>query len=389
MSNNSNFLNTSHQTLVWFAEQDATGALELRPGFQRRPVWTMEEKAFLIDSILRGYPVPEIYIQSRDDGQSRTIAVVDGQQRLRACLEFMVDAFAIEFAESKLLPLHSLIDTPWMSKRFSELSDDERMRLRRYKLIVRDLEDAEDAQVRHLFHRLNQSNVSLNAQELRFSIYQGGLLKLVETLVEHKAWDHIRMFTKLQQRRMLDSEYISELVVGHMHFPQNKKDDLDEYYRRYSVSMPESEAILSRFDAVLNALIELFPSPHMDRTRWYRKSDFYTLLLAVTRGKIPLMDGSLVHIKPQLVRFSELVSAAAVSDEPDAIRQYRDAVERASTDRGRRLRREEALLAFLDGSELHSDAADTLESEIAPEDLLDQDERLEYEDVPIDGWARP
>ncbi len=47
------FLNTSHQTIGWFADQNKLGHLILRPPFQRRPVWTEEEKAFLIDSILR------------------------------------------------------------------------------------------------------------------------------------------------------------------------------------------------------------------------------------------------------------------------------------------------------------------------------------------------
>lgn len=382
MANNTNFLNTSHQTLAWFAEQNDTGALDLRPGFQRRPVWTNEEKAFLIDSILRGYPVPEVYVQSIDDGIKQVTAVVDGQQRLRAILEFMADEFPITFDVNKLGPLHSLEDTPWFSKKFTQLNDEERLTLRKYKLIVRDLEDAADQQVRHLFHRLNQSNVALNSQELRYSIYQGGLLSAVELLVQHKAWDHIRMFTKLQQRRMLDSEYVSELVVGHLHFPQNKKDDLDEYYRRYAAKLPGSEDIIATFNACLDALIDAFPKAHMDGTRWYKKSDFYTLLLAMTRGNIRLVDGSVAHLKPLLVEFSDLVSGPAREDEPASVRTYRDAVERAATDRGRRVRREEALLAFLAGQSL----AGGPNALPAPDTSEDVDDELdeEYEDVPMD-----
>lgn len=381
MANSTNFLNTSHQNLAWFVEQNESGSLELRPGFQRRPVWTDEEKAFLIDSVLRGYPIPEVYVQSLDDGTKQAVAVVDGQQRLRACLEFMANEFPCTFDVNKLNPLHSLADTPWFGKKFSQLEDDERLRIRKYKLIVRDLEDADESQVRHLFHRLNQSNVALNSQELRYSIYQGGLLSAVEALVKHRAWDHIRMFTKLQQRRMLDSEYISELVIGHLHFPQNKKDDMDEYYRRYANDLPGSDKILQTFDDCLGALIDAFPKAHMDGTRWYRKSDFYTLLLAMTRGKIPLVDGSISHLKDRLVEFSDLVSSPPRDGEPDAVSTYREAVERAATDRGRRVRREEALLAFLAGRDL----ADTHVPEPS-DDAEDADNELEeeYEDVPLD-----
>ncbi|WP_108249946.1 DUF262 domain-containing protein [Planctomonas deserti] len=381
MANSSNFLNTSHQTLAWFAEQNDAGTLDLRPGFQRRPVWVNEEKAFLIDSVLRGYPVPEVYVQSIDDGLRQVVAVVDGQQRLRACLEFMADAFAVTFDTNKLAPLHSLADTPWFSKKFSQLTETERLRIRKYKLIVRDLEDAEDKQVRHLFHRLNQSNVALNAQELRYSIYQGGLLAAVESLVKHKAWDHIRMFTKLQQRRMLDSEYVSELVIGHLHFPQNKKDDLDEYYRRYAAGLPGADAVLEVFNRSLNALVDAFPLPHMDRTRWYRKSDFYTLLLMITRGQIPLVDGSIAHIKSRLVEFSDLVSAPPRDGEPLAVSTYRESVERAATDRGRRMRREEALLAFLNDADLSE--ASTVPLPVDDEEDTDSLLEQEYEDVPL------
>lgn len=383
MANDTNFLNTSHQTLKWFADQNDNGSLELRPGFQRRPVWTNEEKAFLLDSVLRGYPIPEVYVQSIDDGEKQRIAVVDGQQRLRACLEFMADGYPLTFDLNKLGPMHSLEDTPWYAKRFSQLSDQERLRIRKYKLIVRDLEDAGDLQVRHLFHRLNQSNVVLNSQELRYSIYQGGLLATVEVLVKHRAWDHIRMFTKLQQRRMLDSEYVSELVIGHLHFPQNKKDDLDEYYRRYAADLPGSDSVQNIFDEALNALIEAFPKPHMDGTRWYRKSDFYTLLLAITRGMIPLVDGSIAHLKSRLVEFSDLVSGPARDGEPDAVSVYREAVERAATDRGRRLRREEALLAFLEDRPVVSGTSVPEPSEA--EEEVDSESEQEYEDVPVEA----
>lgn len=374
------FLNTSHQTLKWFADKDAAGLLELRPGFQRRPVWTDPEKAFLIDSILRGYPIPEVYVQSVETDDGDRWDVVDGQQRLRACLEFFADAYPITFDVNKLAPMHSLADTPWYGKRFSELDEEEKTRFRRYKLIVRDLEEAGEEQVRHLFHRLNQSNVVLNAQELRFSIYQGGLIDLAEALVAHPAWDHFRMFTKQQRRRMLDTEYVSELVIGHLHFPQNKKDDLDEYYRRYAASLPGADKVEERFDAVLRSIVRAYPRPQMGGTRWYRKSDFYTLFLALTRGTIPMVDGSIEHLVERLNEFSDLVSHPAREGEPEAVTVYREAVERAATDRGRRVRREEALVAFLNEENLPHQPSSAV---VGLDDELESDDD-EYDDTPLD-----
>ena len=382
------FLNTSHQIVGWFADQNELGRLVLRPPFQRRPVWTEEEKAFLVDSILRGYPVPEIYIfsaPSTDGAASDVISVVDGQQRLRACLEFLSDGFPVTFDTHKLEPLYTLADTPWFNKRFSQLTDVEKNGFRRYKLIVRDLEGVNDDEIRHMFHRLNQSNVSLNDQELRYSMYHGGLLDVVEQLVKREEWDQIRIFTQMQRRRMLDSEYISELVIGYLHWPQNKKDNIDNYYRQYAADFPFKEEVVRRFSEVLEYLSKVFPGPRMSGTRWYRKSDFYTLFLAIARGKIGMDVDIVDRLRQQLTEFSALVKAELSADESSPVRQYRDAVERAATDRARRTRREAALIAFLEGG--HGAAADNgvAEADEANDvddgtDLADEDE--EYADRP-------
>ncbi len=280
-------------------------------------------------------------------------------------------------------PLHSLEDTPWYGKRFSGLKPDEQRRFQRYKLIVRDLEDAEDDAVRHLFYRLNQSNVSLNAQELRFSIYKAGVLGLVEEVVERPEWDHFRFFTKQQRRRMLDSEYVSELVIGYLHWPQNKKDNLDAYYRQYASGLPAADEVLQAFGRTLTILREAFPAPHFGGTRWYRKSDFYTLFLAIARGVLPVPENDLTDFASRLSHFSDLVSRPPVAGEPASVTSYREAVERAATDRGRRMRREQSLVAFMVHSPL-VEGLDEMPAEVTDEELeqdaADEAADEEYED---------
>jgi hypothetical protein len=348
-----------------------------------------EEKAFLIDTILRGYPVPEIYVYttpSTDELASDVVSIVDGQQRLRACLEFLADQFPVVFDTHKLEPLYTLADTPWFNKRFSELNDEQKNNFRRYRLIVRDLEGVSDDEIRHMFHRLNQSNVTLNAQELRYSMYQGGLLEVAEQLVKREEWDEFRIFTQMQRRRMLDSEYVTELIIGYLHWPQNKKDNIDNYYRQYSGGFPFGEQVINRFSEVLEYLSKVFPRPRMSGTRWYRKSDFYTLFLAIARGKIGTDANRIDTLRNSLTEFSRLVESPSTADEPEAIQIYREAVERAATDRSRRIRRELALIAFLEDAghvSADADAAQSDEADDSDEDTgPNADEDEEYEDRP-------
>src|SRR3954454_132212 len=91
------FLNTTHRTILQLRKWLEEGELELKPPYQRNPVWLEPQKAALIDTILRGYPIPEIYMQDTvtTDGDEMHY-VVDGQQRIRACLEFISGNYSLD-----------------------------------------------------------------------------------------------------------------------------------------------------------------------------------------------------------------------------------------------------------------------------------------------------
>ena len=90
------FLETTNQTISWFVKRDVADELTIQPAFQRNPVWSNAQKAYLIDTILKGYPIPEIYMQfSTDATGDDEYILVDGQQRIRACLEFVEDEFEL------------------------------------------------------------------------------------------------------------------------------------------------------------------------------------------------------------------------------------------------------------------------------------------------------
>jgi uncharacterized protein with ParB-like and HNH nuclease domain len=81
-----------------FVSWQREGTLKLNPNFQRRPVWRKGAKSYLIDTIIRGLPVPIIFLRDlRTDIKTLKAArdVVDGQQRIRTILSF-IDPESIE-----------------------------------------------------------------------------------------------------------------------------------------------------------------------------------------------------------------------------------------------------------------------------------------------------
>ena len=160
-----NFLHTTHRTVSWFNKAFSNKELELAAPFQRNPVWTELQKAYLIDTILHGLPIPELYMQDVGDeeGGERHI-VVDGQQRVRAVLDFLHGNFSLAGDD---------VTKRWQGLNFESLSPDEKKAVFSYKFVVRVLPVMDEDNVRRIFARLNRNVVALNDQELRNATYWG------------------------------------------------------------------------------------------------------------------------------------------------------------------------------------------------------------------------
>lgn len=321
----------TNQKISWFKKERAEEALDLSPNFQRRPVWTDEQASYLIDTILSGLPLPEVYIRSESTAQGKTnYEVVDGQQRIRAILKF--GANDLELCGDE-------VATKWLGKRFDDLKEGEQKSFWDYKLVVRELDGASDLEIRNLFKRLNIHSVVLNDQELRHAEYSGHFIKTMEQLAEEDWWLKNRIVNIKQIRRMEDVEYVSELFIGLIAGPQDKKKTLDDYYENLDGSMPDKSQQVEKFQDTL-ALIQKTLSVE-EIKKWAGKSDFYTLFLAI---------GGLVSRKPSVNQRAALATAlsklrAAVDAgkkmdvekiAPKDVAEYVEAVTRAASDRGRR-----------------------------------------------------
>jgi uncharacterized protein with ParB-like and HNH nuclease domain len=98
------------QFISWFFSEDEKGTLDLQPKYQRNPIWSSAQKCFLIDSIISGCPIPQIYLnvltkKTTARERSTVYEVVDGQQRLRAILEFMRGEWKLARLSGKSYPV--------------------------------------------------------------------------------------------------------------------------------------------------------------------------------------------------------------------------------------------------------------------------------------------
>ncbi|MFQ3560111.1 DUF262 domain-containing protein [Streptomyces gramineus] len=226
-------------TINSFIEQ---GAIQT-PGFQRNYVWDIKRASKLIESLILGLPVPQVFLY--EENRNRFL-VIDGQQRLLTVHFFMKGRFPRREKRSELrkalnsgggLTPELLADdaffTPFKlqlpklpngsANRFSRLSyetlDDyqNQFNLRTIRnVIVKQVNPKDgDSSIFEMFNRLNTGGVNLNTQEIRASLYHSDFFENLFTLNEHQAWRKI-LHTENPDFRMRDIEIILRaLALNH------------------------------------------------------------------------------------------------------------------------------------------------------------------------------
>ncbi len=137
------------------------GEIDHKPQYQRGDAWDDRKRALLIDSILKNFDIPKIYLRHSKHISTFDYEVADGQQRLKAIWRFLDNQLVLEGMADE----HSHLN----GKVFNGLSEAERNHINQYSFVTTVVYSASTDQIRELFRRL-QLGVRLNPAELRNSM---------------------------------------------------------------------------------------------------------------------------------------------------------------------------------------------------------------------------
>jgi hypothetical protein len=149
--------------------------LVVNPEYQRGVVWTSSQKKKLVDSVLRGYPIPLIYLhhitQTAGKLQSQRYEVIDGQQRINALADFHDGAFRLfdpvkDQADARFPDFIKRQPCSWGGKAFSDLDEATKDGFLKTSLRIVQIQTHDGNEARDLFVRL-QAGMPLNSQEKR------------------------------------------------------------------------------------------------------------------------------------------------------------------------------------------------------------------------------
>lgn len=314
------------------------GTLHPQPDFQRRAVWTTKDKVAFIETILLGYPFPEIYIASGDVNTETGEAVellVDGQQRVRTIDEYFrgVSPFA---------RIQSLT-------RYANLEEEQKRSFLNYDVSVRNIGIVDMDQIRVVFQRMNATSYDLNEMERYNAVYLGHYKQFCERLAQDEFFMEHRVFSAADIRRMKDTSFVASLTATMMSDYFHRDDDVETFLEQYNEEFQEAAELEARYRAVFT-LMDAMKFEHDSRA--WKKADFYTLFIELDRlANRQRVAIDPVEVGPRLVEFFREVDALRDGDvAPEgAVGDYFRATLQSTNDRSARVTRGSVLRSAISG----------------------------------------
>ena len=271
-------------SIAEFVEWEANQLLDLSPDFQRRSAWTRAAKSFLIDTIIRGKPMPKVLLTQELLGNRNVRTVVDGQQRIRSILGFLSDDFTV---------LHTH-NGRYAGILFSDLDEDTRSDILQYEIGVDLLYNVSTSDMLDIFARINTYSVTLNRQEKLNAKYLG-IFKTAAYELGFAYVDYLingGVLTKKNVSRMGESALASDMLVALLGGIQTSKN-IEKYYRDYETfeDIPkEIDEATGRFRHVMKYIGAIYPVDNLRNVNWSRQHWFYTLFSCVAHAAHPIVN---------------------------------------------------------------------------------------------------
>ncbi|MCG6146609.1 DUF262 domain-containing protein [Leptospira bandrabouensis] len=245
-----------------------SGNLIPRPEFQRRLIWTSKDKNHFLDTVLKGYPFPEIYFADGEidtETGNGTQLLVDGQQRISTLIQY--------FEDSPELKLQYIPP-------YKTLSEDDRKKFLNYDVSVRDLGLISKQEIIEVFKRINATKYSLEDIEINNAVYSGALKKFAENLSNHPIFLTHPIFSPLDYKRMGNLRFclsiIATLLVGYY----NRDDEFEKILSEYNDFFPDEEEINDRLEKVFSFIEEC---GFENSSRIWKKADFFTFTIELDK----------------------------------------------------------------------------------------------------------
>ena len=249
------------------------GAVRI-PGFQRNFVWDQGRASKLIESLILGLPVPQIFLYEQARNK---FLVIDGQQRLMSIYYFMKRRFPLSekrvelrgiFDQHGSIPDDVLYSDTYFhdfTLRLSERLPKSRNKfhglnyatLGEYKIpfelrpirnviVKQSIPKDDDSSMYEVFNRLNTGGINLRPQEIRTSMYHSAFYDMLYRVNTEPEWRRV-LQSPDPDLHMKDIEILlrgfAMMILGGEYAPSMVRF-LNQFSRRCESHLPQQNAYL-------------------------------------------------------------------------------------------------------------------------------------------------
>ena len=222
------------------------------PEFQRRDAWARRRKSRYIESLILGFPIPQIILAERREKRGSYL-VLDGKQRLLSILQFTGNDVGSKNNNFRLQGLEVLKD--FNQKTLTDINRDSSLRsiLEPFynqpirSVIIRNWPNASFLHM--LFVRLNSETLPLSPQELRQALFPGDFVRYADEASRESQAIKILLGLNPDEPdlRMRDVELLVRYLSFSFYLSEhrgNLKDFLDNTCKKLNKSWPETEDVV-------------------------------------------------------------------------------------------------------------------------------------------------
>lgn len=202
--------------------------IDLNPKFQRRNAWNDEKRSKLIESIIMGYPIPEIVL-AEDPKRKKSFIVIDGKQRLLTIAGYIDNQTYNYWDRPKLRKLSVRTDLNNIDYTQLQSNDGLNEELREFSnasLRCTVITNFTQTDVLYdIFYRLNSGSVALSTQELRQVLNRGAFADYLINITNTTQPIHQVLGLENPDKRLKDIEIILR-IISFILFPTDYRGNL-------------------------------------------------------------------------------------------------------------------------------------------------------------------
>ena len=292
-------------TTATVLDQLVRGNIQLNPRFQRRDAWNIKRKSRFIESIILGFPIPQIVLASNEKERGKFI-VLDGKQRLLTILQFYGKSETpnnkftlkdLEFRPELNGCTHEDLEESLLFPQMLDSLDNQTIRT----TLIRNWHT--DNFLYKIFLRLNMESTPLSPQELRQALHPGEFVNFLDDQsIKSEALRKI-LKSKNPDFRMRDVELLLRYIAFHYFLSEyrgNLKAFLDMTCERLNKNWKKQtddvHYAVSRFEKAVETTMNIFGEKNFSRM-WLSSSNAYR-----TQFNRAILDVMVFYFSDDLIR---------------------------------------------------------------------------------------